>query len=311
VEASAIKLSIPPPSTAARTRAAEPASPRDDGPFDFNDLDEPATRLVQSSPPAQSPKIVTRTPVEPRPLVVGDDRFDLDEPAPAPPPMPGTVARTIFEPQPPMSDEDPFDFSDIAEPAEPIAPLPQPESAPGDREPIDVAGHASGWEGSPSEIIFLEPPVAPGPASAVAAYDWADELDLAADATRMFWPPADVRPEPAVAPTMVSLRFDDGRTLPLRSVMVVGREPVRQGNEADVQLIPYTDPERSVSKTHFAVGLARDGSVWAEDLHSTNGTGIVALDGTVRRLAPGIRTIVPRGCSVLFGSRRMEIRHGG
>lgn len=102
------------------------------------------------------------------------------------------------------------------------------------------------------------------------------------------------------------LRFPDGRTLPVGSGLVIGRNP-----EADVQLssahlVPFDDP--SLSKTHATFGPTARG-IWVQDHHSTNGTS-VKLNGSTTLCQPGARVEVPIGGAVLIGEVYVTIVEG-
>ncbi len=109
---------------------------------------------------------------------------------------------------------------------------------------------------------------------------------------------------PGQEPVLV---FDTGETVPLVTSVLVGRDPARSaGDGADVVLVPIEDPQRSVSKTHLAVGRT-PGGVWVADRHSTNGVEIVD-GGASRRLVPGERVEARRGAVIRFGDRTVTIR---
>jgi hypothetical protein len=101
------------------------------------------------------------------------------------------------------------------------------------------------------------------------------------------------------------IRFDYGEAVPLTEPILVGRSPApRNGAPWSERLVAVDD--RAVSKTHLAV-TPRNGEVWVEDLHSTNGTSLVHASGTIEALAPGTPTRVNEGTSVVFGERRLEV----
>ena len=85
-------------------------------------------------------------------------------------------------------------------------------------------------------------------------------------------PPAD---QPAVAPPLGLLLFDDGTTFSLDGEVVVGREPDGDPRVAsgDAQPLVVTDTERSVSRLHLRIVL-QGGAVELIDLRSANGTAI-------------------------------------
>lgn len=122
--------------------------------------------------------------------------------------------------------------------------------------------------------------------------------------------PAQERTAPAPAPRAAApsrplLHFDTGETVPFPDLALIGRDPAPSAQEAGAVLLPVVDPERSVSKTHLAVGLGPSGP-WVMDRHSTNGV-VLEQGGRRARLAPGERIPVGPGTVVLFGDRRITI----
>jgi hypothetical protein len=101
------------------------------------------------------------------------------------------------------------------------------------------------------------------------------------------------------------LEFDTGARVVVRHLVLVGRDPAAGPGDDGATLVPIDDPERSVSKTHLAISTAPDG-VWVVDRHSTNGVDIVT-DGAVRRIAPGARVLAPRGATLRFGERQLDV----
>ena len=160
-------------------------------------------------------------------------------------------------------------------PAQPLAPPPQPTNSP-----------------------WLIPAGAPVVAPSPTLFDGSVAAD---DNTRMV-----ERSESAGAlgqPAWV-LHLPDGSPIDLRSVVVIGRNPVGSaGDPAESTLLAVADA--SVSKTHAAVGVD-DGGVWVVDRYSTNGTTIVDVGGT-RRLVPGEPTRVVPGTVVHLGEYTMRV----
>jgi hypothetical protein len=105
-----------------------------------------------------------------------------------------------------------------------------------------------------------------------------------------------------VADTALMLAFDTGQRslLPLGSGANLGRAPV--ASQPTDRLVAVQDPEGTVSKTHLRLEHGRDG-VWVTDLGSTNGTDLLADDGTVARLVGGQRTALGEGTRVRVGNR--------
>ena len=102
-----------------------------------------------------------------------------------------------------------------------------------------------------------------------------------------------------------ALVIDTGERVPLRGVLVLGREPTLSGDPTEVPVV-VDDNTSSVSRTHIRLGLGPDG-VWAEDAYSANGTVIAYPDGRRFALAHGARTIVPVNSTLFVGDRRVFI----
>jgi predicted component of type VI protein secretion system len=87
---------------------------------------------------------------------------------------------------------------------------------------------------------------------------------------------------------------------------LLGRDPQPESDDEIVTLVAIDDPERSISKTHLALGL-HDMRIWAEDRHSTNGTTLLDSDGTSIRLAPGRKVVLKPGAVLNVGNHRIEV----
>ncbi|WP_372594482.1 FHA domain-containing protein [Actinotalea sp.] len=117
----------------------------------------------------------------------------------------------------------------------------------------------------------------------------------------------EARSKVAYAPTRAQTRpratllLWDNRVVVLDGAALVGRNPSpREGEALPVQVIAVLDRGRSVSKTHFAMGVDADG-VWLKDRSSTNGTVVTLTDGQQILCAPEQLVRVPVGASVAFG----------
>jgi hypothetical protein len=102
------------------------------------------------------------------------------------------------------------------------------------------------------------------------------------------------------------LRLDDGRTVPVTGLVLIGRNPRPQPDEQG-QLVQAGVESRMVSKTHLAVGLDHRG-LYVMDRGSTNGTAIANSGGQFEPCAPGDPVRVREGQIVSFGDRYLEIR---
>lgn len=106
------------------------------------------------------------------------------------------------------------------------------------------------------------------------------------------------------APTFL-VRFSTGETAAVSGSGLIGRNPVAQPGEKITTLIPVTDEERSVSKTHLEVGVS-EGRLWVSDRFSANGSMRVEPGGFQRRLEPGRRYLVESGTRILIGEKWVE-----
>lgn len=131
-------------------------------------------------------------------------------------------------------------------------------------------------------------------------------------------PPRPAGPTPAAArvgaatprpPIGVLLRFDDGGVITAGHAMFIGRDPIAPPGEAPAMLVPVSDPDRSVSKTHLTVRAHPDGVV-VTDRGSVNGTTVESPMGQVSSLQAGEAALVPLGSTVRFGSRSFVVSGG-
>ena len=117
----------------------------------------------------------------------------------------------------------------------------------------------------------------------------------------------EARSKVAYAPTRAQTRpratllLWDNRVVVLDGTALVGRNPSpREGESLPVQVIAVLDRGRSVSKTHFAMGVDAEGA-WLRDRSSTNGTIVTLTDGQQILCAPEQMVRVPVGASIAFG----------
>ncbi len=102
------------------------------------------------------------------------------------------------------------------------------------------------------------------------------------------------------------LRLDTGDVINVTTAVVLGRNPVPAGMWAQADVVPVVDPNFSISKTHLAVRV--DGQyMFVTDLGSTNGTSVVAPDGSRTHVLAGAMVPVTKGYSIVFGDRRLEV----
>jgi hypothetical protein len=102
------------------------------------------------------------------------------------------------------------------------------------------------------------------------------------------------------------LNIDDGRTLAVEDFALIGRDPEPGPDDPAGSMVPMNDPEMSVSKTHAAFGVDRNG-LWFLDRYSTNGTAMVPPGAGRIALQPGVRTAVPAGSEVWIGRRCLRV----
>lgn len=104
----------------------------------------------------------------------------------------------------------------------------------------------------------------------------------------------------------LTLQSEDGANHVVTAQAVIGRNPSATGEWAGSIIVVVDDPEKSVSKTHAALRVTPGGSTIV-DLHSTNGTELVRLDGSEVTLTPGMPVAVHPGEVILVGSRTLRV----
>lgn len=191
---------------------------------------------------------------------------------PVPPAVGGTsVARAMLPPVPP-----PPAVLPVAATAAPVAPtalVPAP--------------------------VPLAPPRPPVPLPPSSGFDspFGEDLGDNLDSTRM------ASPFVSAEWTVVTL---DGTVLPLSSALLVGRAPSGDDSDGAARLVPLDDPTKSVSKTHARIEV-HDGGIAITDLHSTNGTKVIA-SGVTTLLAPGAAWPITTDADVLLGSYALRVQ---
>ncbi|MBM7505726.1 RDD family protein [Agromyces aurantiacus] len=170
---------------------------------------------------------------------------------------------------------------------------------PAARSSSGVVATASAVPASGAEAGAWSPPPlasAPPPASARAS-----DAVVAPGAA-----PAIEEPRAGTRPSAV-LVFADGARHAASGTILLGRSPARaEGDPADAMLLPLADDSMGLSKTHAAVEVGARG-VHVVDRWSSNGTGIVAADGAVQVLEPGVRHAVPAGATVRLGGLEFRV----
>lgn len=112
--------------------------------------------------------------------------------------------------------------------------------------------------------------------------------------------------------------FDDGSVIQIDRVFLVGRDPAVPVADAEcpdgswhrsadeIRLVALADSTRSVSKTHFAMGVDQSGP-WVVDRHSTNGTWIENPCGAVTGCRADEQYHLVAGSLVRFGERHLRV----
>ena len=138
-----------------------------------------------------------------------------------------------------------------------------------------------------SSGVVTVPPVAPAPDAPAPTGAWS--------------------PPPVAARASATLVFADGARHAASGTTLLGRSPARtEADPDDTALLPLADPSMGLSKTHAAVEVDLRG-VRVTDRWSSNGTEIVAADGAVQVLEPGVAHTVPVGASVRVGGVEFRV----
>jgi hypothetical protein len=109
-----------------------------------------------------------------------------------------------------------------------------------------------------------------------------------------------------VGVSMLLLVFDTGQReqLPTPANINLGRNPTATVS-GDTTIV-VRDPESTVSKNHVRIEHSR-GQTWVVDLGSTNGTKIIADDGTVTTFRKNERGELEEGARVRIGNRTFTV----
>ncbi|MCD4850292.1 RDD family protein [Arthrobacter sp. AK01] len=182
----------------------------------------------------------------------------------------------------------------------PAAPRPTPvapQQAPVTQQPMTqqpVTQQPAARAQQPGGMI--QPPAAVIPSAATGAPAHPDD-----DVER-----TQMRPGTTRAQAVLRIRIDDGQDVQLGGSVLLGRNPAPQPGEVVEQLLPVSDPGRSISKTHLHLRVDGDG-VWVTDRNSTNGSAVTTPDGLQTRLHPGQAVLVRPGSTVHFGDRSFHL----
>jgi len=101
--------------------------------------------------------------------------------------------------------------------------------------------------------------------------------------------------------------LDDGREIPVRGLVLIGRNPQPEEGETDAELVKLPDESRTVSKTHLALGVD-DAGLFVVDRGSTNGS-VITEPGREAVPAGAFHAVsVSEGTIVSVGDHWVRIR---
>ena len=101
--------------------------------------------------------------------------------------------------------------------------------------------------------------------------------------------------------------LDDGREIPVRGLVLIGRNPQPEEGETDAELVKLPDESRTVSKTHLALGVD-DAGMFVVDRGSTNGSVITEPGREAVPAGPFHAVSVSEGTIVSVGDHWVRIR---
>ncbi|MEQ4565022.1 RDD family protein [Paenarthrobacter sp. CAP02] len=171
----------------------------------------------------------------------------------------------------------------------------RPPTAP---RPVTAAGLQPTVNPEATAVVPQEAHAAPRPEPA-NQHGFAAHPDDDVERTQM-------RPGARRAQAVLRITVDDGQDVQLGGSVLLGRNPAPQPGETVEQLLPVSDPGRSISKTHLHLRVDGDG-VWVTDRNSTNGSAVTTPDGIQTRLHPGDAILVRPGSTVHFGDRSFHL----
>lgn len=172
----------------------------------------------------------------------------------------------------------------------------------------------------PEEFITLPPGIADSATHRVATPRIVVSRAAAADDEIVFFPviPGGSVLVPVLVPVLipatapVAIRVEEplpaawclvlptGQSVPIATVMIIGRDPIANPAWPGATLLPALDPAKSLSKTHALLEIDA-GSLWVHDLASTNGVFVTGHGVDVVKVEPGTRVLVPDGAEVELG----------
>ena len=102
------------------------------------------------------------------------------------------------------------------------------------------------------------------------------------------------------------LYFSNREPVSISGALFVGRNPAATPQLAGAGMLAISDPEKTLSKTHALLEVEGD-TLFVTDLHSTNGVIILLSDDSERLVEDGIRTAVPAGSTIEFGTYPIRV----
>ena len=102
--------------------------------------------------------------------------------------------------------------------------------------------------------------------------------------------------------------LDNGREVPVRGLVVLGRNPHARPGEDSAELVKLSDETRTVSKSHLALNLDSEGRLLAADRSSTNGSTVTTSDGVTTPCVPEQAVRVAEGSVISMGDHWLTVR---
>lgn len=185
-----------------------------------------------------------------------------------------------------------------------------PQTAPVARDPLPTSVPATALPAAPSGAEVGLAPLAPGLVAAGQVPPPGGQSERPGTASEDTEPGRGRAPlaEDETAPSPWVAVLDDGREVPVRGLVLLGRNPQPRPGEEGAELVKLTDQSRTVSKSHLALDVD-DTGLFVVDRGSTNGSTVTTPDGRVSRCAPGEVVHVAEGSVVSMGDHWLTLRH--
>lgn len=146
----------------------------------------------------------------------------------------------------------------------------------------------------------VPPVVTPPPATYQPGQGGTDDNDFGGTHLASATPATPARP--AAEGWVVT--FDDGRAVPVTKPILVGRNPVAGG--LDAELVALGASAQKVSKTHLEINVDERG-LYVTDRGSTNGTAVVLANGDYAPCVAGEKSRLAAGQTVSFGDHTFRV----